>query len=384
MTELSNPHDHFFRELLSRQEAARDFLRYYLPAEVAALLDLSAPKLLPDSFIDPELREHSSDLLYQVALREGGSPAYIYILFEHKSYPDPLVAFQLLRYMVRIWERDQNQGTKLASIMPVVLYHGEARWRIAPNLQAIFQAPAELAPYLPDYRYWLCDLSQYSDEQIKGEMILQVGLLTLKYILRDDLREHLVDILSLFRQLSQQQTGLEYLETVLRYLAGGTSKITDEELWKAVATAFPKGEALVGTIAEKWVEQGKQLGLKEGLQQGELLGLKKGRQEGRQEGEQLGLKKGRQEGRQEGEQLGLKKGEQKGKRQTTLKNLRQILTIRFDAPRPDFEHRLEPLDLPALEELITASLTLPSWAEFEQAVDGALAAQGRLEHEGAK
>jgi predicted transposase/invertase (TIGR01784 family) len=325
MAELSNPHDHFFRELLSQQETVRDFLRYYLPVEVVPLLDLSSPKLLKDSFIDPGLQEHFSDLLYQVALRKGGSPAYVYVLFEHKSYPDPMVAFQLLRYMVRIWERDQKHRTKLVPIMPVVLYHGEARWKIAPNLQAVFRAPPELAPYLPDYRYWLCDLSQYSDEQIKGEMMLRVGLLTLKYILRDDLREHLVDILSLLRQLSPQQTGLEYLETVLRYLAGGTSKIDDEELWKAVATAFPKGEAIVGTIAEKWVEQG--------------------------------LQRGRQEGRQE-----------------TLKALRQILTIRFDAPPPEFERRLEPLELPVLGQLITAGLTLPTLAEFEQAMAGALEA----------
>jgi predicted transposase/invertase (TIGR01784 family) len=340
MAELQYPHDHFFRELLSRQEAARDFLRYYLPAEVVPLLDLSAPELLQDSFIDPELREHSSDLLYQVALHQGGSPAYVYVLFEHKSYPDPLVALQLLRYMVQIWERDRKQALKLVPIMPVVLYHGETRWKVAPNLQAIFQPPAELAPYLPEYRYWLCDLSQYSDEEIKGAVMLRVGLLTLKYILRDDLREHLGDILSLLRQLSQQQTGWEYLETVLRYLAGGTNKINDEELWKAVSTAFPKGEAAVGTIAEKWVEQGKELGLKEG--------------------EQIGLKKGLDQG----EQLGLKRG----RRTTLIKNLRQILTIRFDAPPPDFERRLERLDLPVLEELITTALTLPTLAEFEQAV----------------
>jgi flagellar biosynthesis/type III secretory pathway protein FliH len=156
-----------------------------------------------------------------------------------------------------------------------------------------------------------------------------------------------------FRELlSRQDTGLEYLETVLRYLAGGTSKIKDEELWKAVAIAFPKGEALVGTIAEKWVEQGKQLGLKEGLEKGW------------QQGEQLGLTKGRQEG----EQLGLTKGRQEGEHRAKLKALRQILTIRFDAPPPDFERRLDPLDLPALEQLITASLTLSTLAEFEQVV----------------
>jgi predicted transposase YdaD len=77
-----------------------------------------------------------------------------------------------------------------------------------------------------------------------------------------------------------------------------------------------------------------------------------------------GLKKGEQKGLKKGEQVGLNKGE----RAATLKNLRQILTIRFDAPSPDFEGRLEPLDLPALERLITAALTLPTWAEFEERV----------------
>ena len=46
------------------------------------------------------MQAHQTDLLYRVRLANGGQ-AYIYFLFEHKSYPDPLVALQLLRYMVR-------------------------------------------------------------------------------------------------------------------------------------------------------------------------------------------------------------------------------------------------------------------------------------------
>ncbi len=40
MPELLNPHDKFFKEALTQPDAARDFLRYYLPAEVAALVTL--------------------------------------------------------------------------------------------------------------------------------------------------------------------------------------------------------------------------------------------------------------------------------------------------------------------------------------------------------
>lgn len=97
MAEIINPHDSFFKEVLSRPEVATEFLSNYLPPEVVAVLDLSAPELVKDSFVDAELRRHYSDLLYRVRLRDGGD-AFVYILFEHKSGPDKWVAFQLLRY----------------------------------------------------------------------------------------------------------------------------------------------------------------------------------------------------------------------------------------------------------------------------------------------
>ncbi len=56
-----------------------------------------------DSFIDKDLKELYSDLLFQVSLRDN-SVGYVYILLEHKSYQEPSTAFHLLRYMVKIWE----------------------------------------------------------------------------------------------------------------------------------------------------------------------------------------------------------------------------------------------------------------------------------------
>lgn len=62
-TPLSNPHDRFFKDLFSRQEAARDFLQHYLPTDIVPLLDLDSLDIRKDSFIDPDLQEHFSDLL---------------------------------------------------------------------------------------------------------------------------------------------------------------------------------------------------------------------------------------------------------------------------------------------------------------------------------
>lgn len=267
MSELINPHDRFFKEVLSQQDAARDFLRYYLPAEVAGLLDYSSLEVRKDSFVDKELQEHFSDLLYEVKLRDGRD-AYVYVLFEHKSYPEPLIAFQLLRYMVRIWEQSLKQGAALSPILPVVVYHGQAAWKIPLDLRGLFGLPGELEPFLPDYGYWLCDLSRYSDEDIKGVVTLRVAMLLLKYIFREDLRQRLPDIVTLLGKLSEQRTGLEYLETVLRYLSCATDRITEDDLKQAVEAAFPERGELMSTVAEKWIEQGLQQGLLDGIELG--------------------------------------------------------------------------------------------------------------------
>ncbi|RMG05555.1 MAG: Rpn family recombination-promoting nuclease/putative transposase, partial [Acidobacteria bacterium] len=100
-------HDRFFKETLSHAEVARDFLINYLPEMVLKHLDLTSLKISKDSFVK-EGEEHYSDLLYQVNLSEG-QKGYVYFLFEHKSYPDLYVCFQLLRYMIEIWELHRRQ-----------------------------------------------------------------------------------------------------------------------------------------------------------------------------------------------------------------------------------------------------------------------------------
>jgi len=289
MAEVTNPHDRFFKEALSRPAATRDFLQYYLPPVIAELLDVSSAELVKDSFVDGELREHFSDLLCEVGLRGGGG-AYVYVLFEHKSSPEPLIAFQLLRYMVRVWEYSLRQRARLWPIVPVVVYHGQATWRVPPNLQAVLEVPAAMQAFVPEYRYWLCDLSRYDDTDLKGAVELQVALLTLKHIFNVDLRERLPEMAQLWQDLAKQRTGLEYLETIWRYVATATDRVTEADLRHAVEAAFPHvGGGIMSTIADKWVEQGMQQGIQQGIQQGLQQGLQQGMQQGLLEGIELGL-----------------------------------------------------------------------------------------------
>ena len=77
MADLPNPHDAFYRETLSRVEAARDLVPHYLPAEAVACFGLWTLRVSKDSFVEEDLRSHDSDLLYEVGLR-GGGDALVY------------------------------------------------------------------------------------------------------------------------------------------------------------------------------------------------------------------------------------------------------------------------------------------------------------------
>ncbi|MGH9844892.1 MAG: Rpn family recombination-promoting nuclease/putative transposase, partial [Blastocatellia bacterium] len=68
---VPNPHDAFFRRTFARPRMASEFLRIYLPARLAAQLDLTSVTLEDTSFVDQELREHYSDLLLRVSLKKG-------------------------------------------------------------------------------------------------------------------------------------------------------------------------------------------------------------------------------------------------------------------------------------------------------------------------
>ncbi len=141
------------------------------------VLEPGSLTITKDSFIDEALAEHYSDLLYRVQLK-AGKEAYVYLLFEHKSAPAPRVALDLLRYLVRIWDFLGKRGakTQLPAILPLVIYHGKARWRIARSFSRLIDAPEVFKPYIPDFTYLLTDLSHLSDEKIKGEVILRMGL----------------------------------------------------------------------------------------------------------------------------------------------------------------------------------------------------------------
>ncbi len=74
---MQNPHDQYFKETLAQPGAAVDFLRYYLPARIVRLIEPETAEWVEDSFVDEELKEHLSDLLFRVKLKKQRHGVYL-------------------------------------------------------------------------------------------------------------------------------------------------------------------------------------------------------------------------------------------------------------------------------------------------------------------
>lgn len=65
-TTTPTPHDATFRQFLTQPEIARDFMELHLPAELRAICDLTTLKLESGSFVEDDLRQYFSDVLYSL------------------------------------------------------------------------------------------------------------------------------------------------------------------------------------------------------------------------------------------------------------------------------------------------------------------------------
>ncbi|MEW6608990.1 MAG: Rpn family recombination-promoting nuclease/putative transposase [bacterium] len=270
--EISNPHDSFFKEIFSNKENASNFIHSILPDALKKNLDLSTLELDNNSYIDEELKENFSDIVYN-CLYKAKSKVKVSLLFEHKSKTVKYPHLQLLRYILKIWETNIKQKEGLRPVIPIIFYHGKERW-VVKGLSEYFRGIDEgLKRYIPEFDYLLTDLSRYSDEEIKGQVFLDVtlriALLVMKSIYNEGkLREHIGDFLEIGQMCYEEEKGLKFLEGVIRYIYSST-EIGVEEVVGAVKKISEKGGEATMTTAMKLIEQGMQQGMQQGLQQGE-------------------------------------------------------------------------------------------------------------------
>ena len=280
---VQTPHDKFFKETFGRVEVAKDFLNNYLPENIMNIVDVRTLEPQKDSFIDKELKEIFADMLFSVNIdnKEG----YIYFLFEHKSYTTKNISFQLLKYMMEIWEAKikKEKSDELPIIIPIVIYHGKDNWNISYSLGEMIKGyktlPLDVQKYIPNYEYLLYDISRYTDVEIKGEIQLRIMLTIFRDIFTKDskgLQETILRAIEYLVELEDKQTGIEYFETLMRYIFSTKANMTDvdvKNIIEKIENTYPEGSEVVMTLAENFRNEGIIKGLERVVQKSIIKGL---------------------------------------------------------------------------------------------------------------
>jgi predicted transposase/invertase (TIGR01784 family) len=202
---MSNPiKDSIFKELFEDRTVFYDFLKAFLPKEITKQIKETDLKREQTELIGKDFSIKRSDILYKIEKRNG-QDIYIYLLLEHQSKVDQLMAFRMLAYKVRIWERyvnshkkeSEQKGFKLPVIIGMVFYDGKAKWTSPMDVKEKITEIKNMEEYLIKANYELINLSNIKEETIINmKKALGVILLTDKPNVRIKNAEELLKIIN--------------------------------------------------------------------------------------------------------------------------------------------------------------------------------------------
>jgi hypothetical protein len=262
----NKPHDALFKAAFEDPEHAGALLRHLLPSSVSAAIVWDSMTLEAGSFVDAELADRHTDLLFSVNLHDGGE-ALLYLLLEHQSSSDPDMPLRVLVYEVRIWERfrKEHPGRRLPPILPVVISHDLDGWTVPRSFEDLFDPNVfsipGLAELVPRFSLVVDDLTDQSNANLRAWTLAAFPMLAL-WALRDGryadrFRESCGDWVTAFVEAWRAPHGVEALTQLMRYFALVTDPLPFQAFRAKIREQIPGAEEITMTFAEQMRREGR-------------------------------------------------------------------------------------------------------------------------------
>ena len=271
MTDITNPHDRCFAQLMADTHNARAFFQRYLSAELLAMIDLDTLTLQEGSKVTQAFQQLHMDVLYQVDFKASkeapeAHKGYLYCLVEHQSTPDPAMAVRLWQYKAALL-LNHVQDDYLPPIHSLVFYHGQPTpYPHSLDLRSRFRTPQQAEDTLQEPPQ-LIDLGQQPDKALLTHDSAGLFSYFFKHVRDGDVYPALEALPEdLLRSLAQEPWGFYTIEVLMRYYQIQANTQAPLKAFKAVADklALPQQKEVIMTIGEALLQQGRQEGRQEG------------------------------------------------------------------------------------------------------------------------
>jgi len=174
VTTAKPDHDGLYHRFFSDPAVVAQLLREFVAGPWLDGLDLDGLERVGTKFHADTGERREGDLVWRIPRREGGD-AYVMLLLEFQSTPDPWMALRMLVYAGLLWQqlvREQRlmPDGRLPPILPVVLYNGDPRWRAPVDLVDLIGLPdaSPMWQWQPGLRYHLIDEGAFSPGDLEG------------------------------------------------------------------------------------------------------------------------------------------------------------------------------------------------------------------------
>ena len=191
------------------------------PVEIVKMLKFRTLKLDSGNYTDEQLKESFSDLVYTCKYGKRGY-LKIALLFEHKSSTDKHIYFQLLRYMLNIYETCNKQQQEPMVVIPMVFYHGTQKWKHFTFDSMFGNIDETLKKYLPIFEYILVDTHDFTNKTINQLFDLQTlkgSVMLMKNIFdKERFWKNFEEIIRFLPDILRTQTGQKIFESFIIYI----------------------------------------------------------------------------------------------------------------------------------------------------------------------
>lgn len=276
-------HDAFFKRVFGRADLAADVWRRLLPAEVFDLLDVERAERVDTEQIDALLRSRRADLIFRVPLRgRPGRCAFVFLLMEHQSTPDPLMPFRVLcyglgalaNYVVDHKAEHGRAPRRLPTIIPMVVYQGARPWTGPRRLSEVFDLPPEaarlLGAHLPEMELLIDDLCRGDDTTSAVDNPLTTAArMVMRYVRGErDPAGFLEGWVAHLDRVADDPEAWALVEVLASYLYDASDRLDPDDIVEAVQSAPRRHPEAMMNLAEKFEERGRLKGIEQGIEKG--------------------------------------------------------------------------------------------------------------------
>ena len=211
---------------MSECHVANEFFTKHLPLTILEKLNLETLKLENHSFIDEHYKSSEADVIYSVTI--SNSKGYLFLLCEHQSTVDRLIAFRLWVYMIRLMEMHLKQSSDqtLPFIYPLIVYTGQETWDAPLDIFPLFGDQDFLAREWLLKPFQLLNIHQLNDDEILRCQWCGLVEFALKYRQVRDFQKFLDTLLPWIQRVEQTgSSGFFFSKIVLKYIVDGTESL---------------------------------------------------------------------------------------------------------------------------------------------------------------